>query len=277
MLTVGMRLFKEIPANRPISTLNSEWWRIPGRRRVMVSSCMLVGGCSVRFLMHTPSCTFDRRRFGLRMTEMLLALSDSCVFPLRLHASISPDVILCGWLGSKHQLSNYLTHASMPRTNDWLFSLMNACCLGLRPSAAMTDGWFPSVHVASSAGHCNAFFEYHDRAFLLGDRWRRLPWACVRLSSLWRGQPSAAAPEARWTICWAGWLSWELLRLTLSLAIWCQGWNASSVGESAQVVWSAPIENQGLCTSQEDGNDNGSVYLALCGEAGRVTLQYSPL
>ena len=29
-------------------------------------------------------------------------------------------------------------------------------------------------------------------------------------------------PEARWTVCWAGWLSWGLLRWTRSLAIqWC--------------------------------------------------------
>ena len=32
-----------------------------------------------------------------------------------------------------------------------------------------------------------------------------------------------------------------------------------------------PIENPGLCTVQEGGNDDGPVYLALCGEAERVT------
>ena len=36
-----------------------------------------------------------------------------------------------------------------------------------------------------------------------------------------------------------------------------------------------PIENQGLCTVQEVGNDDGPVYLDLCGEAERVTLPYS--
>ena len=36
-----------------------------------------------------------------------------------------------------------------------------------------------------------------------------------------------------------------------------------------------PIENPGLCTVQEGGNDNGPVYLDLCGEAERVTLPYS--
>ena len=36
-----------------------------------------------------------------------------------------------------------------------------------------------------------------------------------------------------------------------------------------------PIENPGLCTVQEGGNDNGPVCLDLCGEAKRVTLPYS--
>ena len=180
----------------------------------MVNSCMLVGGCRDRFLMHTPYRTLDRRRFGMRMVGMLLALSASCVFPLRLYASL-------------------------PWTYNWLFSLMSSSCLGLRPSAAMTDGWFPPVQAVSSADLCNAFLEHHDRAFLLGARWRRLLLACVRFPSLWGGQPSAAAPEARWIVCWAGWLSWGLLRSTRGLAIWFQGWSASSVGETAPVAWSA--------------------------------------
>ena len=60
------------------------WWLIPRRRgllgRLMVNSCTL-GGCRVRFLMCTPCCTLDRRRSGMRMAGMLLALSASCVFP----------------------------------------------------------------------------------------------------------------------------------------------------------------------------------------------------
>ena len=51
----------------------------------------------------------------LKMIGMLQALSAPCVFPL--------------WL-----------YASLPRTCDWLFSLMSANCLNLRPPAAMTDG-----------------------------------------------------------------------------------------------------------------------------------------
>ena len=35
------------------------------------------------------------------------------------------------------------------------------------------------------------------------------------------------------------------------------------------------IENPGLSTIQEGGNDDGPVYLDLCGEAKRVTLPYS--
>ena len=180
----------------------------------MVSSCTLVGGCRDWFLMCTPYCTLDRRRFWLRMIGMLLSLSASCFFRLQLHASL-------------------------PQTYNCLFSLMSASCLGLRPLAAMTDGWFRPVQVVSSAGLCNAFLEHHNCAFLLGARWRRLLWACVCLPSLWRGQPWAPALGARWTLCWAGWLSWGLLDLTCGLAIWRQGWNASSVGETAPVAWSA--------------------------------------
>ena len=124
-------------------------WLIPRRRgfvgSLMVSSCMLAGGCRVRFLTCTPYCTLDRRRFGMRMVRMLLALSAFCVFPLRLYASL-------------------------PRTHNWLFSLISDSCLGLRPPAAMTDGRFLPVQAVSSADLCNAFFEHHVHAFLLGAR-----------------------------------------------------------------------------------------------------------
>ena len=81
----------------------------------MVGLCMLVGGCKDRFLMRTPYRSLDRRRFGMRMVGMLLALSTSCVFPL--------------WLD-----------ASLPRTYNWPFSLISDSCLGLKPPAAITDG-----------------------------------------------------------------------------------------------------------------------------------------
>ena len=115
-------------------------------------SCMLVGGCRVWFLIRRPYCTLDRQRFGLRMIVMLHSLSASSVIPLQLHASL-------------------------PWTYNWLFSLMSASCFGLRPPAAMTDGWFQPVQAVSSASLCNAFLEHHDHAFLLGACWGRLLWS----------------------------------------------------------------------------------------------------
>ena len=129
---------------------------------------------------------------------------------------------------------------------------MSANCFSLRPSAAMTDGQFLPLQAVSSAGLCNTFLECYDLDFLLGAHWRRLLWEWVCVPLLWCGQPSATAPEARWTICWAGWLSWGLLCLTSSLAIWCQRWSASSVCET-EVAWSALLENPGLCTIQVGG------------------------
>ena len=131
-----------------------------------------------------------------------------------------------------------MAHSMLPRSYNWLFSLMSTSCLGLRPPAAMTDGWFLPVQAVSSAGLCNTFLEHHNCAFLLGAYWRRLLWACIHIPSLWRGQSRAVAPEARWTLGWAGWLSWGLLCSTHGLAIWCQGWSASSIGETAPVAWS---------------------------------------
>ena len=172
---------------------------------------MLTGDRRVRLLMRRPYCTLERRRFGLRIIWMLLTVFASCVFPLRLHASLL-------------------------RTYNRLSSLMNASCLGLRPPAAMTDGLFPPVHAVSSAGLCKAFLEHHDHAFLLRARRRRLLRACVCLPSFRRGQTSEAVPEARRTLCWAGRLPGGRLRLTRSLAIGCEGWSTSSVDETASVA-----------------------------------------
>ena len=83
--------------------------------RLMVGSCTLFGGYRDRLLMRRPYRTLDRRRVGLRMIGTLHAISASCVFLLQ----------FC---------------ASLPRTYDWLFPPMSANCLGLGPSAAMTDG-----------------------------------------------------------------------------------------------------------------------------------------
>ena len=131
---------------------NSSQMRIWGR--LNVTSCMLIGGCRGWFLMCRPHCTLNRWRFWLRMIGMLRTLSDSCVFP-------------------------WLLHASLPWTYDWLFSLMRVNCLGLRPPASITDGWFLPVEAASSPGLCNAFLEHHDHAFFLRAHWRRFLLACI--------------------------------------------------------------------------------------------------
>ena len=61
----------------------------------------------------------------------------------------------------------------------------------------------------------------------------------ICLLSLWCHKPSAIEFETRWTLCLADWLSWGLLHLIRGLAIWCQGWNANSVGEITVVARSA--------------------------------------
>ena len=60
--------------------------------RLMVSSWMFVGWCTDRFLMCTPYCTLDRRRFGMRMIGMLLSLS--CLLRLSFTASCLSDSYL---------------------------------------------------------------------------------------------------------------------------------------------------------------------------------------
>ena len=82
----------------------ADFWQTRILGRLMVSSCMLLGGSvesDARFYMHTPFCTLDRRRLGLSVIGMLPALSASCVFPWRLHAPL-------------------------PRIYNWLFSLISA-------------------------------------------------------------------------------------------------------------------------------------------------------
>ena len=191
------------------------WWLIPRRRgllgRLMVNIFVLVGGCRDRFLMRTPYRTLDSRRFGMRRVGMLVALSASCVFPL-------------------------LLYASLPRTYDWLFSLMSAICLGL----GLLLPWLIansrlcklSIHLifvalSWSATVSPSFLERTGED-CFGHAYVFHPCECC--------QPSAAVPEARRTLFWAGCLSWVFLRLTRILAIWCQGWNVSSVGDTAPVA-----------------------------------------
>ena len=89
--------------------------------RMKVTSCMPNDDCKVWFLMCRPYCTLNRRRFGLRMIGRLLTLPASCVFPLRLYASL-------------------------PWMCDWPFSRMTKNCLSLRPP----DDWSLILSPASS-------------------------------------------------------------------------------------------------------------------------------
>ena len=60
--------------------------------------------------------------------------------------------------------------AFLPQTYDWLFSLMSASFLGLRPPAAMTDGRFPIVRAVSAANLWKTSSARHGHVFLLGAR-----------------------------------------------------------------------------------------------------------
>ena len=62
----------------------NEWMAHPSQTRIFWEGwwSILVRSLLARdwFVMRTPYCTLDRRRFELRMIRMLLALSASCVF-----------------------------------------------------------------------------------------------------------------------------------------------------------------------------------------------------
>ena len=81
----------------------------------MVSSCTLDGGSGVRLFDAQALLHFGRAKAWAEDDGVLFPLAVSCVLSLRLHACLLP-------------------------TYDWLFSLMSASCLGLRPPAAITDG-----------------------------------------------------------------------------------------------------------------------------------------
>ena len=144
-----------------------------------------------------------------------------------------------GWLGCCTLFlpppSFLCSFMPLPWSYDWLFSLMSATCLDLRLLSAVT------VQAVSSAGLCNTVavtMQAVSSAGLcntVGVPWLRFPsWSSLKKTALGMCmssileicQPGAAAHEARWTACLAGWLSWGLLCLTCSLASWCQGWSA---------------------------------------------------
>ena len=168
----------------PVRLMSDSWqmriwegWWLP-------TSCMLFGGCGVRVFMRRPRCTWDWKGHCLRMIGKLLAPSASRVCPLLHYASDSN--LQRVFLTDERQRSR--SEASC--CHDWWLIPACASCLSF-------FSWSVSEH--------------HDRGFLLGARRRRLHWACVCLPFLRRGQLSAAAPEARWSICWAGWFSRGLL------------------------------------------------------------------
>ena len=105
-------------------------WRLFPRRRgllgrLMVDSCTLTGGCRDRFLMRTLYSTLDRRRCGMRMIGMLLALSASCLFPFRLHASLPRTY---NWLSSlKFPWENYWIAGSWGHKINMDKTLENTC------------------------------------------------------------------------------------------------------------------------------------------------------
>ena len=172
---------------------------------------MLVGGCTDWFLMCTPYCTLDRWRFWLRDAACSFCLlhfsfAASCISASNLHLTFLTD---------EHQLSRSET--------SWLMADSCLCMLFLQLVFIMLS-WSSTIVLS--------FLELAEEDCF----WHAHYWI---LPSLWHGQPSAAAPEARWTLCWASWLSWGLLHLTRGLAIWCQEWSAGSVGKTTPVAWSA--------------------------------------
>ena len=89
-----------------------QWWLIPRRQgllgRLMVDSCMLVGGRRDRFLMRTPYRTLDRRRFGMRMVRMLF---------------LPPAFFLCGFMPLCLELTTGFSHRWVPTVSVWGFVL----------------------------------------------------------------------------------------------------------------------------------------------------------
>ena len=156
------------------------------------------------------------------MVGMLLTLSASCIFPLGLNASL-------------------------PRTHNWLFSLTSASCLGrgLLLPWLMADSCLCKlslqlifVTLSWSTTIALSFLELAEEdcfwhAYVFHPCDAASPAQLhLKQDGLCAGQAgcledfcthtvthtsavlpvtSAAAPEARWTLCWARWLSWGLL------------------------------------------------------------------
>ena len=157
-------------------------------------SWMPVSSRRVRFLLHRPCYTLVRWMLGMRIIWRLLAPFAFRVYPLRLYASY------------------------VRLQPPWPTVDCRLCKL--------------SLQLVSSVGLYNMFLQHH--AFLLGAGWRRLVKACVCLQFWGCGQPRVTEYKTRTTLCEVGWFCSGCFRLTRSLAIWCQGSSASSVGVFAQ-------------------------------------------
>ena len=129
------------------------WWFVPRRREfwgsLMVNPCTLVGGCRVRFLMRTPYCTLDRRRFGMRMIVMCSLFLPAAFF-------------LCGFMPLCLELTTGFSHWWAPAVSVWGLLLP-----WLRVDSHVCKLSLQMVFVT-------LFLEHYDRAFLLGACWRRL-------------------------------------------------------------------------------------------------------
>ena len=101
---------------------------------------------------------------------------------------------------------------------------------------------------------------------------------CFGHAYTWLGQPSTTAPEARWTLCWAGWRSWGLLYMTctdVALPFDAKIKNgAQAVLVKSLKLDLLPVDNPGLCITQGGWNDH-SCLPNLHGDVEWMTLSYS--
>ena len=76
-----------------------------GYKLLLITTCHTLHTLLVtlRYMLHTLLVRLSVKYFNWVIDKLWLPLSDLCAESLR---EISPDVIICGWLGLKHQLTN---------------------------------------------------------------------------------------------------------------------------------------------------------------------------
>ena len=109
--------------------------------KLIATSCMLSGGCGVRFLMHKLCCSLGWRRFGLRVIGMLLA------------ALWTDDGLGWGWLGC-YSLLFGLTKVwaegdwdATPSVSLLRVSFAASCLSDSKLRLAFSHWWTPAVSV----------------------------------------------------------------------------------------------------------------------------------